>query len=95
LRLGTSALGIDREARTIDLSDGEALSYDKLLLTTGARVRRLSSPGSDYPAYTTSATFPTPSRSAPILLKAPVWSSLVAATSGSRPRRRRPAAAAM
>ncbi len=49
LRLGTSALGIDREARTIDLSDGEALSYDKLLLTTGARVRRLSSPGSDLP----------------------------------------------
>ncbi len=49
LRLGTSALSIDREARTIDLSDGGTLNYDKLLLTTGARVRRLSSPGSDLP----------------------------------------------
>jgi 3-phenylpropionate/trans-cinnamate dioxygenase ferredoxin reductase subunit len=49
LRLRTSALAIDRDARTVDLSDGESLSYDKLLLTTGARVRRLSSPGSDLP----------------------------------------------
>ena len=49
LRLGTSALDIDREARTVRLSDGDALRYDKLLLTTGARVRRLSSPGANLP----------------------------------------------
>lgn len=49
LRLGTTALGIDREAGTVHLSDGDTLGYDKLLLTTGARVRRLSSPGADLP----------------------------------------------
>ena len=49
LRLATSALAIDRAARTVRLSDGDTLDYDKLLLTTGARVRRLSSPGADLP----------------------------------------------
>jgi 3-phenylpropionate/trans-cinnamate dioxygenase ferredoxin reductase component len=38
---------IDRSARRITLSDRRALGYDKLLLTTGARPRRLSLPGGD------------------------------------------------
>ena len=49
LRLGTKALHIDREAGTVELSDGDTLAYDKLLLTTGARVRRLSSPDAEKP----------------------------------------------
>ena len=49
LRLGTDAVAIDRKARTVRLSTGETLFYDKLLLTTGARVRRLSIPGATLP----------------------------------------------
>ena len=49
LRLGTDAVAIDRKARTVRLSTGEILFYDKLLLTTGARVRRLSIPGATLP----------------------------------------------
>ena len=45
LRLGTEVLAIDREVRTVRLSSGETLAYDKLLLTMGSRVRRLSIPG--------------------------------------------------
>ena len=41
LRTGQRAEAIDREARTVTLSDGEALPYDHLVLTTGARPRRL------------------------------------------------------
>ena len=47
LRLGAVAVAIDRGARSVRLSGGDTLSYDKLLLTTGARVRRLSAPGAD------------------------------------------------
>ncbi len=47
LRTGVRAEAIDREAKTVTLSDGEALSYDKLLLTTGGEVRRLPAPGAD------------------------------------------------
>ncbi len=49
LHLGAEAVAIDREARSVRLSTGEALAYDKLLLTTGARVRRLSIPGAMLP----------------------------------------------
>ena len=41
LRLGVGALRIDRAAKTVALSDGGSLVYDRLLLTTGARVRKL------------------------------------------------------
>ncbi|MBV9523717.1 MAG: FAD-dependent oxidoreductase, partial [Alphaproteobacteria bacterium] len=47
LRLGATAVAIDRAARCIRLDDGSALSYDRLLLTTGARPRKLALPGSD------------------------------------------------
>lgn len=41
LRLGTRVNAIDAAARQITLADGEPLPFDKLLLATGARVRRL------------------------------------------------------
>ncbi|MEP7023714.1 MAG: FAD-dependent oxidoreductase [Actinomycetota bacterium] len=45
LRLGVSATAIDRGARRVELSDGSSVSYDKLLLTTGASPRQLRLPG--------------------------------------------------
>jgi 3-phenylpropionate/trans-cinnamate dioxygenase ferredoxin reductase component len=47
LRVGTEAVAIDRKAHTVTLSDDTDLRYDKLLLATGSRARRLSIPGSD------------------------------------------------
>jgi 3-phenylpropionate/trans-cinnamate dioxygenase ferredoxin reductase subunit len=49
LLLNTSAKAIHRAERTVELTDGRKLSYDKLLLTTGARVRRLRCPGAELP----------------------------------------------
>ncbi|MBS0562492.1 MAG: FAD-dependent oxidoreductase, partial [Proteobacteria bacterium] len=40
-RFGTDAAAIDRAVRTVRLSDGTALAYDTLFLTTGGRVRTL------------------------------------------------------
>jgi len=47
LRLGTSVSGLDPGARRVLLADGGPVSYDRLLLTTGAVPRRLSAPGGD------------------------------------------------
>ncbi|PQA86580.1 pyridine nucleotide-disulfide oxidoreductase [Marinicaulis flavus] len=47
LRLGVAATGIDREAKTVVTDEGETLSYDVLLLATGAPPRRLNAPGAD------------------------------------------------
>ncbi len=49
LLLNTSAAAIHRAERTVELTDGRKLPYDKLLLATGARVRRLTCPGADLP----------------------------------------------
>lgn len=46
LRLGRRVTAIDRAARTVALDTGEALSYEWLILATGARPRRLDLPGS-------------------------------------------------
>ena len=48
LRLGTPAVGLDTAERAVHLADGATVSYDKLLLTTGGIVRRLSVPGADH-----------------------------------------------
>jgi 3-phenylpropionate/trans-cinnamate dioxygenase ferredoxin reductase subunit len=40
---------IHRGEKKVELSDGLKLAYDKLLLTTGARVRKLDCPGADLP----------------------------------------------
>lgn len=45
LRPGTEVTGIDSAAKTVSLPDGSTVSYDKLLLATGARSRHLDIPG--------------------------------------------------
>ncbi|MEE8439810.1 MAG: FAD-dependent oxidoreductase, partial [Micropepsaceae bacterium] len=47
LRLGTKLARIEREARQIHLENGKKLPYGKLLLATGARVRRMTAPGAE------------------------------------------------
>jgi 3-phenylpropionate/trans-cinnamate dioxygenase ferredoxin reductase subunit len=47
LRLGRTVTAIDRERQAIVLDDGNSLVYDKLLLCTGSRLRRLEVPGHD------------------------------------------------
>jgi 3-phenylpropionate/trans-cinnamate dioxygenase ferredoxin reductase component len=47
LRVGVGASAIDRTAHTVALSDGTDIPYDKLLLATGSRARRLPIPGSE------------------------------------------------
>ena len=47
LRTGTAVTRIDAGAREVELDRGERVSYDKLLLTTGAEPRRLPVPGAD------------------------------------------------
>jgi 3-phenylpropionate/trans-cinnamate dioxygenase ferredoxin reductase component len=44
---GTRAVAIDRAAKTVALSDGRALAYDKLLLATGARARAIRCAGAE------------------------------------------------
>ena len=46
LRLGVRATALDRAAHEVELSTGERVRYDKLLLATGASPRRLEVPGS-------------------------------------------------
>ncbi len=49
LRLGTTVTGIDTAAHAVTLDDGSQMSYGKLLIATGSRVRRLDVPGADLP----------------------------------------------
>ena len=50
LRLKTRAVGIDREKKWVELADGELIAYGTLVLTTGARARRLPAAiGGDLP----------------------------------------------
>ena len=43
--LGVSVETLDRDSRSLDLSDGRRISYERLLVATGARPRRLKLPG--------------------------------------------------
>lgn len=45
LRMGATAVSIDRDTRQVLLGNGERISYDKLVLATGARPRSLPIPG--------------------------------------------------
>ena len=47
LRLSTRATAIDKAGRKLTLSDGSQLSWTKLVLATGSRVRKLPLPGAD------------------------------------------------
>jgi 3-phenylpropionate/trans-cinnamate dioxygenase ferredoxin reductase subunit len=47
LRLGVRVTALDPAAHTLTLDGVESLHYDKLLLTTGSRVRRLDVPGAE------------------------------------------------
>jgi len=49
LQLGRRATAIARAERRIDFAAGEPLFYDKLMLTTGGRPRRLVLPGAELP----------------------------------------------
>ena len=49
LLVNTTARAIHRAERVVELRDGRKLAYDKLLLTTGAEVRKLKCPGADLP----------------------------------------------
>ena len=56
LRLGVSAVAIDRDARSVQISDGAKLDYDVLVLATGSSVRRFSVVGAESGASTIYAT---------------------------------------
>jgi 3-phenylpropionate/trans-cinnamate dioxygenase ferredoxin reductase subunit len=47
LRLGVAVVGLDAAAHTVALSDGSELGYDRLILATGCRARRLPDPAAD------------------------------------------------
>jgi len=49
MMLNASAKSIDRAAKSVALSDGRSLSYDKLLIATGTRVREINVPGAKLP----------------------------------------------
>lgn len=47
LVLGQAVTEVDRHARRLRLADGNSIDYDRLLLATGGRCRRLPVPGAD------------------------------------------------
>jgi 3-phenylpropionate/trans-cinnamate dioxygenase ferredoxin reductase subunit len=47
LRLNARATAIDRKNKSVSLEDGSTIQYDKLLLATGSRVRKLPIEGAD------------------------------------------------
>lgn len=49
LHLGVRAEELDVGAARIRLADGQSLAYDRLLLATGSRPRRIAVPGADLP----------------------------------------------
>lgn len=46
LRLGVDVSAIDENEKTIETTDGQKISWDKLLLATGSNIQRLKLPGS-------------------------------------------------
>lgn len=49
LKIGTRVTSVDRDAKTLTTDAEEIVSYDKLVLATGARVRKLPIEGADLP----------------------------------------------
>jgi 3-phenylpropionate/trans-cinnamate dioxygenase ferredoxin reductase subunit len=50
-RPGTRATGIDRATKRVTFESSEAIGYDRLVLCTGSRVRKLPVPGADAVLY--------------------------------------------
>jgi 3-phenylpropionate/trans-cinnamate dioxygenase ferredoxin reductase subunit len=49
---GSTAIALDRQGRQVELQNGARIGYDRLLLTTGSRPRRLNLPGeADAPVF--------------------------------------------
>ncbi len=57
MKLRTEATALDPKARTLTFSDGASLTFDKLLLATGAEPVRLPLPGADQPHVFTLRSF--------------------------------------
>jgi 3-phenylpropionate/trans-cinnamate dioxygenase ferredoxin reductase subunit len=55
-RPGARVTSIDRAAKQLVMADGATLGYDKLILCTGGRARRLALPGADAPGVYTLRT---------------------------------------
>jgi len=51
-RLGVEARSVHMKKRSVTLTSGERLEYDRLLLATGSHARRLGVPGADVPGVT-------------------------------------------
>jgi len=49
LNLGVTAVAVDRRNRTVTLDDGRRFPWDRLLIATGTRARRLTVPGASLP----------------------------------------------
>ncbi|MGN6148116.1 MAG: FAD-dependent oxidoreductase, partial [Rhizomicrobium sp.] len=49
LMLNAAAQSIDRAKKVVTLKDGITVPYDKLLISTGSRVREIKCPGADLP----------------------------------------------
>jgi 3-phenylpropionate/trans-cinnamate dioxygenase ferredoxin reductase component len=45
IRLGQRVIGLDDQAHSVHLANGKAVSFDGLIVASGARARRLSGPG--------------------------------------------------
>lgn len=58
LRTGTRVTALDRAAREVELASGERVGYDRLLLATGSRARRLPIPGADLAGVLTMRRLP-------------------------------------
>ena len=56
LVLGVAVAAIDREARTVGLANGDRMPFDKLVIATGSRARRLDVPGANLPGVLTLRT---------------------------------------
>ena len=56
LRLGIRVLAVDRASRTVSLSDGATLEYDKLIFATGSRARSLTMEGAGLDGVSTLRT---------------------------------------
>lgn len=56
LMTGRRVTAVDRTDRTVHLADGETLVYDRLVLATGSRMRRLGLPGEALPGVYTLRT---------------------------------------